>query len=81
MRLSCALAPVILTLVEVCLVEVVGSRNVHIIETCDLIGSVGVSLHVEYSVAIVAIAGPCKTWLDRPGCHSRCDGRGSAAAA
>lgn len=47
------LASVVLTLVEVCLVEVVWSRNVHIIETCDLVGSVDVSFRVVYSVAIV----------------------------
>lgn len=36
-------ASVVLTLVEVRLVEVVWSRYVHVIETCDLVGSVGVS--------------------------------------
>lgn len=47
------LASVVLTLVEVCLVEVVWSRNVHIIETCDLVGSAEVSFRVKYSIAIV----------------------------
>lgn len=65
---SCARPRLVLTFVEVCLVEVVGSRNVHIVETCDLYRPVRVSACIlqqkDPFVTHVAVAAKVLQQLD-----------------